>query len=202
LYYKPGLTAHDVGAKIRKKPQEEGYDLTRDAFTSLQYFKEGGVTHEDFMIRHEVRREFVELRHVRAQPRPRHRDGLDAVLRAARPGLPGLDEGQILKKVQVPPALRRRIVDRARHATRGTGEGAAPRKVDADAELLRVGVELQIDHLPRIHHPQRLREPRFLSRFQHGIPQRGFFTLNASNLRAHAWAAHELLHELIMRLHV
>jgi Xaa-Pro aminopeptidase len=54
LYYKPGLTAFEVGALVRKKLQEEGYDLTRDAFTSLQYFKEGGVTHYVGLATHDA----------------------------------------------------------------------------------------------------------------------------------------------------
>ena len=54
LYYKPGVTAFEVGAQVRKKLQEEGYDLTRDAFTSLQYFKEGGVTHYVGLATHDA----------------------------------------------------------------------------------------------------------------------------------------------------
>jgi len=54
LYYKPGVTAYEVGAQVRKKLLEEGYDLTRDAFTSLQYFREGGVTHYVGLATHDA----------------------------------------------------------------------------------------------------------------------------------------------------
>ena len=54
LYYKPGITAFEVGALVRKKLQDEGYDLTRDSFTSLRYFKEGGVTHYVGLATHDA----------------------------------------------------------------------------------------------------------------------------------------------------
>jgi Xaa-Pro aminopeptidase len=54
LYYKPGVTAYEVGAQVRKKLQEDGYDLARDAFTSLRYFKEGGVTHYVGLATHDA----------------------------------------------------------------------------------------------------------------------------------------------------
>jgi Xaa-Pro aminopeptidase len=54
LYYKPGVTAYEVGARVREKLQAEGFDLTRDAFTSLRYFREGGVTHHVGLATHDA----------------------------------------------------------------------------------------------------------------------------------------------------
>jgi len=54
LFYKPGITAYEVGAAVRQKLQEEGYDLTKDAFTRLRYFKEGGVTHHVGLATHDA----------------------------------------------------------------------------------------------------------------------------------------------------
>jgi Xaa-Pro aminopeptidase len=54
LFYKPGVTAYEVGAAVSKKLQEQGFDLTSDAFTRLRYFKEGGVTHHVGLATHDA----------------------------------------------------------------------------------------------------------------------------------------------------
>ena len=54
LYYKAGVTAYEVGAKVREKLLADGHDLSRDAFTRLRYFKEGGVTHYVGLATHDA----------------------------------------------------------------------------------------------------------------------------------------------------
>ncbi|MDP2916075.1 MAG: aminopeptidase P N-terminal domain-containing protein [Candidatus Aminicenantes bacterium] len=54
LYYQPGVTAYEVGEQVRRKLRDQGYDLSRDAFTSLRYFKEGGVTHYVGLATHDA----------------------------------------------------------------------------------------------------------------------------------------------------
>lgn len=53
-FYRPGVTAYEVGEAVRNKLQSEGYDLTGDAFTRLRYFKEGGVTHYVGLATHDA----------------------------------------------------------------------------------------------------------------------------------------------------
>jgi len=43
--YKPGLTGLEIGARVKEMLQQKGYDLSKDAFTRLSFFKEGGITH-------------------------------------------------------------------------------------------------------------------------------------------------------------
>jgi len=52
--YKPGVTALEVGAKVREMLQKKGFDLTKDAFTRLSFFKEGGVTHYVGLATHDA----------------------------------------------------------------------------------------------------------------------------------------------------
>jgi Xaa-Pro aminopeptidase len=54
MFYKPGLTAMEVGAKVREYLQQQGRDLTKDAFTRLSFFKEGGVTHYVGLATHDA----------------------------------------------------------------------------------------------------------------------------------------------------
>ncbi len=54
LFYKPGLTARDVGAKVREYLLAKGRDLTKDAYTRLSFFKEGGVTHYVGLATHDA----------------------------------------------------------------------------------------------------------------------------------------------------
>jgi Xaa-Pro aminopeptidase len=54
MFYKPGLTAMEVGAKVREYLQQKGRDLTKDAFTRLSFFKEGGVTHYVGLATHDA----------------------------------------------------------------------------------------------------------------------------------------------------
>ena len=43
--YKPGITGLEVGAKARELLERKGFNLAKDAFTQLRFFKEGGLTH-------------------------------------------------------------------------------------------------------------------------------------------------------------
>jgi len=54
LFYRPGITAYEVGAAVRQKLQAEGHNLTSDAFTRLRYFREGGVTHHVGLATHDA----------------------------------------------------------------------------------------------------------------------------------------------------
>lgn len=52
--YRPGLTGYDVGAKVREILRQKGYDLTKDVFTRLSFFKEGGITHYVGLATHDA----------------------------------------------------------------------------------------------------------------------------------------------------
>ncbi len=54
MFYKPGLTAMEVGAKVREYLLQKGRDLTKDAFTRLSFFREGGVTHYVGLATHDA----------------------------------------------------------------------------------------------------------------------------------------------------
>jgi Xaa-Pro aminopeptidase len=54
MFYKPGLTALEVGAKVREYLLQKGRDLTKDAYTRLSFFKEGGVTHYVGLATHDA----------------------------------------------------------------------------------------------------------------------------------------------------
>ncbi len=43
--YRPGLTGFQIGEQVRMELEEKGYDLTKDAFTRMRFFREGGITH-------------------------------------------------------------------------------------------------------------------------------------------------------------
>jgi len=43
--YRPGISGYEVGEKAREILKAKGYDLSKDAFTQLRFFKEGGLTH-------------------------------------------------------------------------------------------------------------------------------------------------------------
>jgi Xaa-Pro aminopeptidase len=52
--YKPGLTGLQVGEKVMEMLKQKGYDITKDAFTRLRFFKEGGVTHYVGLATHDA----------------------------------------------------------------------------------------------------------------------------------------------------
>jgi Xaa-Pro aminopeptidase len=52
--YKPGVTGYEIGAKVREMLQQKGYDLTKDVFTRLSFFKEGGITHPVGLATHDA----------------------------------------------------------------------------------------------------------------------------------------------------
>lgn len=60
----------------------------------------------------------------------------------------------------------------------------------------------QREHVCPFVPPVPLGKSRFLPRLEQGIRQRGLLALDTVHLRAYARAAHELLDELIMRVHV
>lgn len=44
-FYKPGITGFEVGAKVRELMISKGYDVEKDVFKRLSFFREGGITH-------------------------------------------------------------------------------------------------------------------------------------------------------------
>jgi len=52
--YKPGVTALEIGAKVREMLVKKGLDVTKDAFTRLRFFKEAGVTHYVGLATHDA----------------------------------------------------------------------------------------------------------------------------------------------------
>ncbi len=52
--YKPGVTGYQVGKQVRDMLKQKGYDLTRDAFTRMRFFKEGGITHYIGLVTHDA----------------------------------------------------------------------------------------------------------------------------------------------------
>lgn len=53
-FYKPGVTGYEVGEKVREMLEAKGYDLSRDEFTRMRFFKEGGLTHWVGLIPHDA----------------------------------------------------------------------------------------------------------------------------------------------------
>ena len=52
--YKPGLTGYEVGAKAAEILKQKGFDLAKDAFSLLRFFKEGGLTHHVGLATHDA----------------------------------------------------------------------------------------------------------------------------------------------------
>lgn len=52
--YRPGVTAYQMGEAARQKLEADGHDLTKDAFTRLRFFREGGVTHHVGLATHDA----------------------------------------------------------------------------------------------------------------------------------------------------
>jgi Xaa-Pro aminopeptidase len=52
--YKPGVSGYEVGEKVREMLQKKGYDLAKDAFQDLRFFKEGGLTHYVGLATHDA----------------------------------------------------------------------------------------------------------------------------------------------------
>ncbi len=52
--YKPGITGYDIGSQVREMLKQKGYDLTKDAFTRMRFFKEGGITHYVGLATHDA----------------------------------------------------------------------------------------------------------------------------------------------------
>ncbi len=52
--YKPGLTGYEVGAKAAEILKQKGFDLAKDAFSLLRFFKEGGLTHYVGLATHDA----------------------------------------------------------------------------------------------------------------------------------------------------
>jgi len=52
--YRPGVTGLQVGEKVAEMLKQKGYDITKDAFTRLRFFKEGGLTHYVGLATHDA----------------------------------------------------------------------------------------------------------------------------------------------------
>jgi Xaa-Pro aminopeptidase len=52
--YRPGVTGLQVGEKVAEMLTQKGYDITKDAFTRLRFFKEGGLTHYVGLATHDA----------------------------------------------------------------------------------------------------------------------------------------------------
>jgi len=52
--YKPGITGYQIGQQVRDMLKQKGYDLTKDAFTRMRFFKEGGITHYVGLATHDA----------------------------------------------------------------------------------------------------------------------------------------------------
>ena len=52
--YKPGLTGYEIGEKTRELLKQKGFDLAKDAFSQLRFFKEGGLTHHVGLATHDA----------------------------------------------------------------------------------------------------------------------------------------------------
>ena len=72
----------------------------------------------------------------------------------------GLQERQMLEKVEVAPLVLLGVVDLARHRAFGARELAAAGEVQADIQPFLRSLELKPGDLPGRLNPQRLREPR------------------------------------------
>jgi len=51
--YRPGITCMEIGNQARSLLVEKGFDLTKDVFTEMRFFKEGGCTHFVGMATHD-----------------------------------------------------------------------------------------------------------------------------------------------------
>jgi Xaa-Pro aminopeptidase len=51
--YKPGITCMEIGEKAREILENKNYDLSKDVFSKMRYFKEGGCTHFVGMATHD-----------------------------------------------------------------------------------------------------------------------------------------------------
>jgi Xaa-Pro aminopeptidase len=52
--YRPGITAYEVGVKAAEMLKAKGYDLSKDVFTKLAFFKQGGLTHSVGLAVHDA----------------------------------------------------------------------------------------------------------------------------------------------------
>jgi Xaa-Pro aminopeptidase len=52
--YRPGVTAYEVGGKVREILKAKGYDFSKDVFAKLRFFKEGGLTHSVGLAVHDA----------------------------------------------------------------------------------------------------------------------------------------------------
>jgi Xaa-Pro aminopeptidase len=52
--YKPGISGYEIGERVKEMLKKKGYDLTKDAFTQLRFFKEGGLTHHVGLATHDA----------------------------------------------------------------------------------------------------------------------------------------------------
>ena len=52
--YRPGISGYEIGEKVKEMLKQKGYDLTKNAFSQLRFFKEGGLTHHVGLATHDA----------------------------------------------------------------------------------------------------------------------------------------------------
>src|SRR5215475_14527294 len=103
-----------------------------------------------FDERHDER--FEQKREARPRPCPRYVDEAHATVGTVDAGDARVQEGLVLKEIEVAPGLLHRVVHRAVGlAALGTGKAATGLEVDLDIQPLLVGVELGVHYHPRRH---------------------------------------------------
>jgi len=112
----------------------------------------------DPLDRHRLSRDhdvgLKQKRKAAAGTRPRHGYLKDHAPATPDPRHPGNQMGFVLKEVQMPLALRLRVVQRAVClSTAGTGKSAPPGEVQTDVQTSFLGIELTTHHLPRWGQP-------------------------------------------------
>src|SRR5262249_17167658 len=95
---------------------------------------------------------FEQKRETGSRPCPGHVDEAHATVGTVDAGDARVQEGLVLKEIEVAPGLLHRVVHRAVGlAALGTGKPATGLEVDLDIEPLLVDVELAVHHHPRRH---------------------------------------------------
>src|SRR5215510_9337295 len=113
--------------------------------------KAGGSGHRHILDESHDER-FEQKREAGSRPCPRHVDEAHATVGTVDAVDARVQEGLVLKEIEVAPGLLYRVVHRAVGlAALGTGKPATGLEVDLDIEPLLVGVELGVHYHPRRH---------------------------------------------------
>src|SRR5262249_29954843 len=113
--------------------------------------KAGGSGHRHILDESHDER-FEQKREAGSRPCPRHVDEAHATVGTVDAGDARVQEGLVLKEIEVAPGLLHRVVHRAVGlAALGTGKAATGLEVDLDIEPLLVDVEFGVHHHPRRH---------------------------------------------------